>query len=331
MIYLRNIKYILCCARERGFHIKLLHSPLSGSIALGILLILPFFKLPITVIIFFFLLFIYITLSEMWNLLAGYSGLVSLGIPAFMGIGAYSVAILDLLKVNIYIAIFCGGLASGLLALICLPLLRMKGIYFSVGTLVLTVVLQQWFTVWVPVSAEGRWIGGGAGYYINTYVPLINLYFISIAIGSSSVLLLYTITKSKLGLILMAMRDDEKAAVSLGVNPTKLKIFCFIISSFMTGLSSGALFTYIGRVDSNAFSIPWLGAILTASILGARARGIENVEGPIIGSIIVTCMNVFLTRILYVNYIIQGSIIAACILFEPGGLVNFLRKVRTRL
>ena len=157
-------------------------------------------------VLFWMLFCLYLALSQMWNLLAGYSGLISLGQQGFIGLGGYTMAVLsNYYGVPIGISVAMGGVFSGLLALfMSLFIFRMKGVYFAIGTWIFAEALMVWFSNWPYVKY-------GMGLFVKvTPAPTMNtLFYAAFIMGVGSVALVYTMLRSRLGLGLMAMRDNE--------------------------------------------------------------------------------------------------------------------------
>ena len=159
--------------------------------------------------LFFMLFCIYLALAQMWNLLAGYSGLISLGQQSFVGLGGYTLAVLNsYYGINIWIGAGLGGLASVLLALfMSLFIFRMKGVYFAIGTWIFAEALLVWFSNWAYVKY-------GSGLFIKptNEFSMEAIYYAAFVVGAGSVALVYILLRSRLGLGLMAMRDDDQVS-----------------------------------------------------------------------------------------------------------------------
>src|SRR4030043_241225 len=165
-----------------------------------VLVLFPVIGVPRLWLLYLFLFFIYLALANMWNLLAAYSGLISLCPAAFIGLAGYTMAILTWFGWPYYIGIILGSIAAALFAvLISVPVFRMKGIYFAIGTLVVPEILRYVFTLWAPVGKPVY--GGGAGYMVKNVseVSQAEIYWLALAVGVASVLLMRYILRSKLG------------------------------------------------------------------------------------------------------------------------------------
>jgi branched-chain amino acid transport system permease protein len=302
-----------------------LHKGLMPLIGVIILLALfPVIGVPRLWLLYLFLFFIYLAMANMWNLLAGYSGLISLCPAAFVGLAGYTMAILTWVGCPYYIGIILGGLVSAFFAvLISVPVFRMKGIYFAIGTLVVPEILRYVFTLWAPV---GRPVyGGGAGYIVKgvSGVSQAQIYWLALAVVIASVLLMRYILRSKLGAGLAAIRDNDVTAASTGVNVFTLKLYSFVISAFVTGLAGAIFYTFQGYIEPvSAFGVRWLIVIMLATVIGGE--GTE--EGPIAGTIVVVFLYFLLARYAEISLIIQGVILVAIMLLAPQGIMGFIRK-----
>lgn len=284
-------------------------------IIIGLLLSLPSWASQYTILIFT-LFGLYLALAQMWNLLAGYTGLISLGQQIFIGVGAYTLAVLTLYyNWPIWISILIGGIICvGLALLLSVPLFRMSGVYFTIGSLIVAETLMIWFSNWGYTKK-------GMGLFIKAaYKVSINqVYYASIIMGICSVALVYFLLKSKLGLALMAMRDDVGAAEGIGINSFRSKLWCFLIASFVSGISAGIL--YLNQVfvqPNSAFGIEWTVRLCFIVIIG----GIGTIEGPIIGALIFVLLQQYLAEYASISLILLGSISVVVMLVFPKGLVG---------
>jgi branched-chain amino acid transport system permease protein len=298
--------------------------PLVGVIV--VLALFPVIGVPRAWILYLFLFFIYLSMANMWNLLAGYSGLVSLCPAAFVGLAGYTLAIGSWFGLPWYLGIIIGGIVAAVFAaLVSFPVFRMKGIYFAIGTLVLPEVLRYVFTIWSPI---GRPVyGGGAGYPIKGIADVSgsHTYWLALAIGVASVFLMRYILRSKLGSGLAAIRDNESTAASSGINVFNLKLSSFVIAAFVTGLAGGIFYLYQGFIEPvSAFSVRWLVIIMLATVIGGE--GTE--EGPVFGTIVVVVLYFMLAKYAEISLMIQGAILVGIMLLAPQGVMGFVRKTR---
>jgi branched-chain amino acid transport system permease protein len=266
------------------------------------------------------LIYLHAALASMWNLLAGYSGMVSLGQQMFIGLGGYTMAVLSLYYgVPISLAVLSGGVLSVFLALlISMPVFRMKGVYFAIGTWVIAEALAICFSNW-------GYVRYGMGLFVQSAYQLSMswIYYAAMLMCVGSVLLVCFLLRSKLGLALMTIRDDDVASEAMGVNIFGCKLTCFLISAFFTGTTAGIL--YLNSIfiqPFEAFGIGWTVKLLFIVIIG----GIGTVEGPLVGAIIFVLLQQFLSEYVGYNLIILGTVTIAVIFIAPQGIVGALQK-----
>lgn len=275
---------------------------------------------PAYLVFVFLLFFLYLTIAEMWNLLAGFCGLVSLGQQIFLGVGGYMVAVMSVYYgMNIWLALILGGFVAVLFALVVsIPLFRMRGDYFAIASLVVGQAVLILFSNW-PYVRQGVGFMITASYNVSTNLE----YYVALVIGVGSVALLYALLHSGFGLGLMAMRDDEVAAETLGVKIFRSKLYSFLIAAFVTGVAGGALYIYQVFIQPNsAFGMDWIIAMLFIVIIG----GIGTIEGPIIGSIIYVFLQQYLSQYSGLNLLILGAIAIVVILAAPRGIWGLVQE-----
>lgn len=293
------------------------------------LALLPIIGIPRAWLLYLFLFFIYLAMTNMWNLLAGYSGLISLCPAAFVGLAGYTMTVMTWLGLPYYAGILPGGIVAALFAMvISIPVFRLKGIYFAIGTLVVPEILRYVFLLWKPVG--GPMDGKGRGYTVLgvAEVSQREVYWLAMAIGIGSILLMRSILRSKLGSGLAAIRDNDSTAASCGINVFNLKLYSFVIAAFVTGIAGTIFYIYQGFIEpTSAFSIQWLITVMLATVIGGG--GTE--EGPVVGTVIVVFLYFLLATYAQISLIIQGIILVGIMLLAPRGLVSYVRKwvVRT--
>jgi branched-chain amino acid transport system permease protein len=231
----------------------------------------------------------YLALAQLWNLLAGYAGLVSVGQQAFVGIGGYTLFYLSSqFDVHPLLAL---ALAAPVCAAMSLPMallvFRLRGAYFAVGTWVLAETLQLGVTLLTP-------LGGGSGMSLTPDIVRaiapdragreLVVYWISLAIVVAVCATVYLLLRSKHGLALTAIRDSERASESLGVDTYTTKLMIYVVTAAATGLVGAFIFLQKLRVSPEAgFSInDWTVVVIFMVVIG----GIGTLEGPIIGMLI---------------------------------------------
>jgi branched-chain amino acid transport system permease protein len=269
----------------------------------------------------FCLLFcLYLALSQMWNLLAGYSGMLSLGQQCFMGLGGYAVAVLsNYYGVYIWLSVLLGGVFAAVLALfMSLFIFRMSGVYFGIGTWIFAETMLIWFSNWPYVKY-------GMGLFIKptTPVPMTHIYYAAVIVGVGSVVVVYGLLRSKLGLGLMAMRDNAAVSETMGVEVFRSKLYCFLIAAFITGLTAGVLYIFQVFIQPyTAFSIDWTVKLVFIVIIG----GIGTIEGPIVGSLIFVALSQILAEYFSVSMLVLGAIAIVVILAAPKGIMGTLQE-----
>ena len=293
------------------------------------LALLPKFGVPETWLLYFFLFYSYLAMANMWNLLAGYCGLISLCQPAFLGIAGYTVVIFTWSGLPFYLGMIVGGvIAAAFAVVIAAPVFRMKGVYFAVGTLIVPEILRIIFFLWKPVG--GKLHGGGAGYMMKgvSGLTLSQNYWFAFVIGLASMLLMQSILGSKFGLGLAAIRDNDNTAASTGVNVFGLKLYAFVISAFITGIAGAVFYVYQGYIEPvSTFNVKWTITLMIATVVG----GLGTREGPIVGTIIVVILHFVLSRYEGLSFLIQGIILVAVMLLAPQGIIGYVRGRRAYL
>lgn len=270
---------------------------------------------------FLFMTFIYIALTQSWNLVAGYAGQISLGQHAFFGLGGYVVAIswsrgwigyLD------PVGMFAAGCGSAILAvLIGIPLLsKLRGDYFALGTLGLGEILRL-----VTVQG-GSLTAGPTGILLpsSSFTTIIPHYFIALFLALLSIGTTWCMARSRIGLALVAIRENEEAAAASGINILKFKVFAFAVGAFIAGLCGALQAYYIFHVEPQGFySLNWTIYPVLMCVLG----GAGTISGPILGAIFLAVVfelaRYFLPEI---HPILSGILIILAIMFLPNGFAG---------
>ena len=300
---------------------------LLGYLLPAILLaFLPVIGAPRSWLLYIFLFCIYLAMSNMWNLLAGYSGLVSLCQPAFLGIAGYAMVIGTWMGVPWYIGLLGGGILAAIFALLLSnAVFRLTGVYFSIGTMVVPEALRMVFYLWRPVG--GAMQGGGAGYMVKGVEALTthHFYWLALAIAVISMLIMRVVLRSDLGLGLAAVRDNDKSAAASGVDVFRLKVYTFMIAGGITGIAGAVYYLNNGYIEPSAtFNVKWTMSMLLATVIG----GVRTEEGPFLGSIVAVFLYFVLARYSGYSLLIQGIILVLIMLASPQGIVGMLRKMR---
>jgi len=292
-----------------------------------VLAVLPIAGAPRSWLLYLLLFFLYLAMANMWNLLCGYSGLISLCQPAFIGLAGYTLVIWAWHGLPIYLGMALGAIVAALFALlISIPVFRLSGIYFAIGTLVVPEALRYMFLLWRPIG--GSIHGGGAGYVLKgaSDFSTAGVYWLGLGIAVASALCLRLVLRSRLGLGLAAIRDNDRTAGSSGINVFRLKLYSFVISAIITGLAGAIFYIYQSYVEPNsAFSVRWTMILILAAVMG----GMGTEGGPIIGTVIVVFLHFLLARYAGISLIIQGTLLVIIMLLVPEGITGFIRKTRT--
>lgn len=278
----------------------------------------------------------YAVLAAAWNIMCGYAGQLSLGHVAFLGVGQYtSVLLYTKLGLTPWIGIFAGSLLAMLLAFIIGAFaLRLKGSFFSLATMAIVTILQIAAIKWDSLTngSSGitiRFNEGFGNMIFRSYKPF---YFMFICLLALVCAVTFYLSRSKLGSDLIAMRENDIAAASLGIDLFKTKVIALMISAFFTSIAGSLYAQYTLFISpANSFN-----AVISqkAAIL-AIVGGAGTVFGPLIGAALLTPMEILLRGYLSSTYqgaylVIYGIILVAVVLFIPDGIVGRVKHVRDR-
>ena len=307
------------------------------SIIVGLvvlLFVLPLVGLNSFYLHLFIMIFMHAVMAQSWNVIAGFSGQISLGHGAFFGIGAYATSFFYMeYGITPWISIFFGMFISGVFAvLIGIPMLRLSGHYFAIATLLIgisfQVVFQRWDLVgaasglWITMTPEDSWIA------LQFHKSKLPYYYIFLVFFLISFFAVWVLSRSKLGYRLRAVRDDPQAALSLCINVSNYKIIAYVISAMIMAPMGSLFAQYILIIDPDrVFNIEISIIVLLITVLG----GIGNVWGPIIGASILIPISEY-SRIYLggtggaVDLILYGLILMIICVFRPNGLISFIPK-----
>jgi branched-chain amino acid transport system permease protein len=233
----------------------------------------------------------YFIFAMMWNLLAGYGGMVSIGQQAFFGIGGYAMLMLgNFAGMNPFLAIPVAALVAAVVAVpVSWVAFRLQGGYFAIGTWVIAEVFRLCF-------ANLSLVGGGSGTSLTALRGIEKAtresvtYWTALACVVASVALVYLFLRSKRGLALLAIRDNEVAAESQGIGVQRMKVAVYVVAAFGGGLAGALYFVGNLRISPDAaFSVNWTAFAIFMVIIG----GIGRIEGPIVGALIFWALNKF--------------------------------------
>lgn len=291
-------------------------------------LVLPFTPLPDFYIQQAFVLFFFVALAQSWNILGGYSGYLSLGHAAFVGVGGYTIASLHFLfGLSPFLTFPLAAVTSALLALIIGAIcLRIRGSYFLIATMLVLFIMQSLALNLQPVT------NGADGIDLPLFTDNFSLegevwYFCGLALAVVTTAVAYGIEHSRFGLNLMAIREDEDVARAMGVRVVHCKAAAFVVSAALAGVA-GAFYTYRAHIIEpfTAFSLDLSAAPILMAILG----GSRNWVGPIVGAAIFDIISTTLTLSVGNEYsdIVFALFLIAVVLLLPQGLVGLAARLR---
>ena len=266
-------------------------------------------------------LFVLVVIASMWNLLAGFGGLVSIGQQAFIGIGAYTVVALADHGVNPFLGIVAAAAVSAVLAVPTSWLaFRLRGDYFAVGMWVIAEVYRLLVSKVDSLGgASGRSLDGMAG--IDQTLRAAMTYWSGLALVVVTLGLCYWLLRGRVGLALTAVRDDEVAARAAGVDVTRAKQIVYLASAAGCGAAGGVLVIDALSVQPNAiFSVQWSAYMIFIVVIG----GIGYLEGPILGAVVFFALQQFLADAGTWYLIVLGLIAICSAIWMPRGLWGLL-------
>lgn len=274
-------------------------------------------------------LFIFIVLATMWNLLAGYGGMVSVGQQAYIGIGAYGLVYLaDQVGVDAFLAV---PLVAVLSAAVAVPVsflaFRLVGGYFAIGTWVIAEVVRL-----VTVQVDD--LGGGSGISLRGLVGIDRdlriayAYWFALGVATVAVVATYLLVRSRLGIALTAIRDEPTAAASNGVEVTRVKRIVFVVSAAGCGAAGAILALSSLRVQPDSvYSVEWTAFMIFMVVIG----GVGTLEGPLVGAVLFFLLREWLAQFGVIYLVVLGAVAIAVTLFVPQGLWGVVSRGRFRL
>ncbi len=294
---------------------------LGAALALGLVL-LPQWTSRGDILNLVFLILLYITLAQSWNALGGFAGQINLGHAAFFGLGAFVMRRLWIAGVHPYLGLLAGGaaaLASG--ALIGVPAFRLRGAYFAIGTLGLAEILR------ITVGNAYPEVSTLPAPFIAGY-DLVHRYYLALALAGMTMAAVWVLARSRTGLGLMALREDEDAAEATGINTLAHKLFALAVSTTLAGLAGGVFaFYHVSYYPQMPFGPVWTFDPLLITFIG----GVGTLWGPVVGAVFYIIVKEILARSLVeIHLLIFGTLFVIVVLLWPGGLVE-LADWRRRL
>jgi branched-chain amino acid transport system permease protein len=296
-------------------------------ILLAVFSVLPLLGLSSYVMHILIFVIMWAVIGMAWNLLGGYCGQVSFGHAAFFGIGAYTSGILySKLGVSAW-----WGLPLSLLVVTASSLvigyifLRLRGPFFALGTLAMGVILR--------VTAENltAFTEGDLGIMIRerTWVEKIWYYYIILIMAACTFYLIKKVVESKLGYYFVAIREDQDAAESLGINTTYYKTVALCLSAVITGLAGAFYTNYMGYIDPKVVFA--LHDISIVAIMVVMVGGVATYWGPLVGSVIMVVLAEVIRSIPKLgtaHHTLFGILLIVIIIFLPNGIVGDYKKLK---
>jgi branched-chain amino acid transport system permease protein len=273
--------------------------------------------------------FIVLTLASMWNLLAGYAGLVSVGQQAFVGLGAYFVLILAINGLSPFAALPVAVIGSGVVALPLWWLVsRLRSGYFAIATWVLAATVML-------IIEKFSSIGGGTGMPLPGFSGMdptlltAYTYWAGLGVTVAALATIYLLLRGRLGLVLTAVRDDEVAARSSGARVGLARMLVFVVAGAGCGAAGGVLAISQLQVQPAAvFSVQWTAVMAFATIIG----GLGTIEGPIVGTVVYMVLQQTLASYNAWYLIILGLVAIFVALFARRGLWGLVdARINVRL
>jgi branched-chain amino acid transport system permease protein len=274
-------------------------------------------------------IYAYVALASLWNLLAGYAGLVSVGQHAYVGFGAYALfAMTIFLGVHPLLAIPICGLVGALLALpVAALVFRLRGHYFAIGTWVIAEVFRL-------LASQVSALGGGSGTSLPAAIVVsiaqtrqwreVLIYWAALVLVAAVIGIMVALLRSRYGLALTAIRDNEAAARSNGVSVTRVKVIVYVITAFGTAAIGALIFLQKLRISPDAaFSVnDWTAFVIFITVIG----GIGRIEGPIIGTLLFFLLRQMLADLGSLYLLILGVIAIAVMLVAPKGIWGLIAE-----
>lgn len=255
----------------------------------------------------------YAALASAWNLLAGYGGMISLGTAAFVGIGAYAVADLgNRGGLPIMVLLPLAGVAAALFAVAVSPaLFRLRGLYFTVGTLALAEALRI-------LMVNASWSGGATGIVLRAETPpTYALYWLALGVAVLATLAVAGVLAGPASLSLRAVRDDEDVAREMGVITFRTKLWAFALAAFLMGLVGGVQALNLGAVEPyGSFGMTWTIDTVAVAIIG----GLATRAGPWAGALFIVLLGELLRDYPEAHLAMTGATLLLVIRFARRGL-----------
>lgn len=282
-----------------------------------------------------------LTLAQLWNLIAGFGGMVSVGQQAFVGIGAYALFAAVILGAwNPIPALLLGGFAAAALAVpMAFFAFRLQGAYFAIGTWVVAEIVRLLAAQWMPLGGGtgtalprdailGTWgvanLSASTGLRATAARDVIT-YWLALALALGTLAGAFLLLRSRIGLALAAIRDNDGVAEAMGVHARGIKWLVFVSTAFVTGLVGALIFLQTARISPDAaFSLTnWTAYVIFIVVIG----GIGRLEGPILGILVFWGLQTLLAQYGSWYLLTLGAFAIAVMLFEPRGLWGLMSRL----
>jgi branched-chain amino acid transport system permease protein len=273
-------------------------------------------------------LFCFLALAQLWNLMLGYAGLISAGQQGYIGIGAYTLWFFsDILHVSPFLSVVFAAVAGIIIAFPAAFLVfRLKGGYLAIGTWVIAEVIRL-------IMTNVRRAGGGSGIDVTSAGALVSklgsdawysrVYWWALGAALLAIVVTYLLLRSRTGLALKAMRDNDLAAESNGVNLWRTKLYTWVIAGAGCALIGAIRAMYDLRVNPGSnFSINWTAYLIFITVIG----GIGTIEGPIIGTIIFYVLRETTSKYGTWYFIALGLLAIIVTVWSPYGIYGWIVK-----
>lgn len=274
-------------------------------------------------------IYAFVALASLWNLLAGYAGLVSVGQQAFVGLGGYVLfALAILLGVHPIAAILIAGPIGALVAIpVAALIFRLRGAYFAIGTWVVAEVFRL-------LASQVSVLGGGSGISLPAAVVVamapsrqmreFEIYWLALTLTVIVLGAIVILLRSRHGLALTAIRDNELVAQSNGIDVWRIKFIVYVLTAFGTAMIGALIFLQKLRISPDtAFSVnDWTAFVIFITVIG----GIGRIEGPIVGTIVFFLLRQALADLGSLYLLMMGAVAIVVMLWAPKGLWGMIAE-----
>jgi branched-chain amino acid transport system permease protein len=269
----------------------------------------------------------FVVLAIAWNILGGYAGYVNFGTPAFFGLGAYTAAVLyKAFALPLGLQIAAAAVTSGLLGFaVGLLTLRLRGIFFAIATIAVTVMIETVFINW-------RYAGGATGLQLlrpepiwpfESYITM--LFVVMAAMCIAAVAIARYIERSWIGRGLRALRDSEEAAECSGVPTLRLKLFACVVSGALMGAAGAPMPMYLSFIEpASTFNLNYAIGALASPMIGGTAHWL----GPVIGAVLLSSLQQLVTVTISneMNVLVVGVLLVVFIVAAPDGILGLFKR-----